>query len=114
MERLGILEKKLGLLIESKKHDAERIGELSMQLEEQKEEGLKLLLELELLKTSTLDDVTRVQEENLALKSQVEQLENTLLVRHQNMEGLNQERELTKMAVDDLIKSIDTLIEAEQ
>lgn len=114
MERLGILEKKLGLLIESKKHDAERIGELSMQLEEQKEEGLKLLLELELLKTSTQDDVTRVQEENLALKSQVEQLENTLLVRHQNMEGLNQERELTKMAVDDLIKSIDTLIEAEQ
>ena len=43
----------------------------------------------------------------------IEKLEDSLLTRHQNIEELSTERELTKMAVDDLIKSIDTIVNRE-
>lgn len=47
-------------------------------------------------------EVSLVKEENIQLKDQLEKLENSLLVHHQ-----------TKMVVDDLIKSIDLLVEQE-
>lgn len=110
MEQLGVLEKKLVSLIESKKQDVQRIADLTAQVDQLKEE--KALLNGQL--TQEKESGLRLYEENTSLRTQVEKLEDALLVRHQSVEGLNQERELTKMAVDDLIKSIDILIEAEQ
>ena len=113
MEQFGVLEKKLMMLIESKKKDAVRMSELCIELEMSKEENLKMREQLASVKQSSGDEFTRLMEENEQLRKQVEKLEDTLLVRHQSIEGLNQERELTKMAVDDLIKSIDILVEHE-
>ncbi len=110
MEQLGVLEKKLMLLIESKKQDVQRIADLASEVDQLKEE--KVVLSDQFAQEKEM--VLHFQEENTSLRSQIEKLEDTLLVRHQNVEGLNQERELTKMAVDDLIKSIDVLFEAEQ
>lgn len=48
-------------------------------------------------------EIACLKEENFKLKDQLEKLENSLLVHHQ-----------TKVVVDDLIKSIDMLVEQEQ
>jgi hypothetical protein len=111
MEQLSVLEKKLMMLIESKKRDAQRLCELSQELERQREENLKLREQMDCLQQAAQSEIAKIMEEGNLLRSQIEKLENTLLVRHQNSE---QERELTKMAVDDLIKSIDIVVEHEQ
>ena len=43
------------------------------------------------------------------LEEKLEALEGSILKDSKNLEDLNQEKALTKMAVDDLIKSIDVL-----
>lgn len=86
MDALGVLEQKIATLIESKKTDLSCIRDLKLNVE-------------------------RLQEENKQLKDQLEKLENSLLVRHQSVEELHQEKVLTKMVLDDLIKSIDLLVE---
>lgn len=53
-------------------------------------------------------------EENLELKQKVENFESSLLSRDKNVEERDQEIVLTKMVVDDLIKSIDLLVEEQQ
>lgn len=113
MEQFGALEKKLSLLIESKKSDMQQISKLSIDIENYKQECLILRDQLEQL-NNDLSQLAAVTEENIELRLQIEKLQETLLIRHQSIDGLNQERELTKMAVDDLIKSIDILIEPEQ
>lgn len=52
-------------------------------------------------------------EENLELREKLEKIESSLLLREQNAEERSQEIVLTKMVVDDLIKSIDLLVEQE-
>lgn len=90
MEKLlGILEQKINALLESKRSDVELIKAL-------KSEALRLV------------------EENSQLRSQIDALEKTVLARHSNFEEANQERELMKMAVDELIRSIDILFEQQQ
>lgn len=86
MDALGVLEQKIAALIESNKTDLTCIKDLRLTVE-------------------------RLQEENKQLKEQLEKLENSLLVRHQSVEELHQEKVLTKMVLDDLIKSIDLLVE---
>ena len=88
MEALTILEQKVAALIESKRSDVER---------------RHLLLE----------ELSQVKNENLQLRESLDTSENTLLSRHESFEELTQERMITKTVVDDLIKSIDMLIEAE-
>lgn len=85
MEVLHILEEKIARLIESKKKDVELIGALKK-------------------------EVSVLQQDNEILKNNVEKLEHSLLAYDTNATALNQERELAKMAVDDLIGSIDALI----
>lgn len=85
MEALGILEKKLADLVELAKKFKDQNSKL--------EENNKFL-----------------QEENAQLKDQILSFEEALL---KNSENLSEEKELTKMVVDGLIKSIDTLIENE-
>jgi hypothetical protein len=53
-------------------------------------------------------------EENLELKQKLESFETSLLSREKNVEERDQEIGLTKMVVDDLIKSIDLLVEEQQ
>lgn len=88
MEALQILEQKIATLIESKRRDIGIISDLK-------------------------DKNDNLHKEIIQLKDQLEKIENSLLLRHQNIEELNQERELTKMAVDDLIKSIVLLVDQE-
>lgn len=54
-----------------------------------------------------------LQEENIELKERLEKLESSLLMRERNVEEQSQEMVLTKMVVDDLIKSIDLLVDQE-
>jgi hypothetical protein len=56
----------------------------------------------------------RLAEENAQLAAKVMTTEKTLLTDAQRVEELDQEKALTKMVVDDLIKSIDSLIEGEK
>lgn len=53
-------------------------------------------------------------EENIELKQKLESFESSLLSREKHVEERNQEIVLTKMVVDDLIKSIDLLVEEQQ
>ncbi len=89
MEALSLLERKIAALIESKKQDLEIIAQL-------KQENSCLL------------------EENVQLKEQLEKVETSMLMRHQNIEELNQEKALVKLVVDDLIQNIDQLVGQEQ
>jgi predicted RNase H-like nuclease (RuvC/YqgF family) len=59
------------------------------------------------------DENINLGKDNQELKDQVRQLEGSLLKEAKQVEHeLTQERETTKQAVDDLIKSIDDLIES--
>ncbi len=56
----------------------------------------------------------KLQMENNGLALKLEALENSLLKESQNSENLNQEKLITKMVVDDIIKNIDLLVEQSQ
>ncbi len=57
---------------------------------------------------------TLLMEENEALSGRLEALENSLLKESKSIEELNQERAMTRMMVDDLISSIDKLVEEQR
>lgn len=56
----------------------------------------------------------QLAEENMRLKEAAEALENSLLKNNKNIDDLNEERNVTKMMVDDLIKNIDSLVSCEK
>ena len=59
------------------------------------------------------DEGSQLSKENQELREQVRQLEGSLLKEAKQVElELTEERETTKQAVDNLIKSIDDLIES--
>lgn len=59
------------------------------------------------------DESSRLSKENHELREQVRQLEGSLLKEAKQVEQeLTEERETTRQAVDNLIKSIDELIES--
>jgi hypothetical protein len=53
-------------------------------------------------------------EEKAQLQAQLELLEDSLLTDNESIEKLNQEKAITKTVVDDLIRSIDLLVEEKQ
>lgn len=58
-------------------------------------------------------DISGFKEENRKLQKQVEMLEGSVLKESSRLqEQLQKEKELTKTVVDDLIKNIDALLEA--
>ena len=67
---------------------------------------------VELIKKLQHDKQQLVQE-NSDLKEKLSCLENSLLQGSQNLATLNQEKELTKVVVDDLLESIDKLMASE-
>jgi regulator of replication initiation timing len=89
VEALGILEKKINGLIE-------RIKEL-------KEENALLSEHNSVLLT-----------ENMQMKDRLESVESTLMSRHQSEQEFDQERSLTKLMVEDIIKNIDSIVQPEQ
>ena len=68
---------------------------------------------IEMIKELKADKALLI-EENLDLKQKLESFESVLLSREKNVEERSQEINLTKMVVDDLIKSIDLLVEEQQ
>lgn len=73
----------------------------------------KIVKLIELLKQEK-ELCSQLAQENEELKAKAEVIENSLLSNKQNFDEINQERALTKMMVDDLIGSIDRLIEVKQ
>lgn len=59
------------------------------------------------------EENNKLAEENARFKEQNEALENSLLKNNKNIDDLNQEKTLTRMVVDDLIKNIDSLVSSE-
>jgi len=113
MEYLGILEKKIGQLLESAKQDAQQLSELKKESEQLKVENSELLQQLASDDGSVKEEVVTLRKENEDLRKQIEKLEDSLLARHESIEALSQEKELTRMAVDDLIKDIDSIVGSE-
>lgn len=52
-----------------------------------------------------------LEERNIELQSKIKQLEETLMADVQRLDKLDQEKSITKLVVEDLIKSIDSLVE---
>jgi hypothetical protein len=55
-----------------------------------------------------------LQEENQMLKHQLMKSESSLVAETKDLEELSQEKMMTKMIVDDLIKSIDSLVDQKE
>ena len=76
---------------------------------------MKALGVLEKKVSDLLDLVKKLKEENAKLREEKKQLDSKVLDFEVSMlkkrEELDQEKELTKVAVDGLIKSIDSLVE---
>lgn len=56
---------------------------------------------------------SRLREENAQLAAKLETIEGSILSDTRRIEELDQEKALTKMVVDDLIKNIDSLVKGE-
>lgn len=89
MEVLRVLEEKIAQLVESKKLDREMLERLKSENESLRQDNLRL--------TSEID---RLENEALAMVSE-------------STQELKQEREITKIAVDELIQNIDALLNKE-
>lgn len=68
---------------------------------------------IELIKAEKAANVL-LMEENEVLSGRLEALENSLLKESKSIEELNQERAMTRMMVDELISSIDKLVEEQR
>lgn len=68
---------------------------------------------IELIKAEKASNVL-LMEENEVLSGRLEALENSLLKESKSIEELNQERAMTRMMVDELISSIDKLVEEQR
>lgn len=64
-------------------------------------------------KKQDLELIAKLRSENQVLTSKVIQLEEALCKNNESTKDLDDEREMTKMAVDELIQHIDTLLEKE-
>ena len=56
-------------------------------------------------------EILKLSTENEKLSAQIKTLEEALMVDTEKLDKLDQEKSLTKMVVDDLIKNIDSLVE---
>ncbi|HAU30395.1 MAG: hypothetical protein UV79_C0009G0006 [candidate division TM6 bacterium GW2011_GWF2_43_17] len=88
MEVLRILEEKIAQLIQKKREDAEQISQLKAQ-------------------------VSLLEDEQERFLQEKQKLEETLLLRSNKDAELDEEREIARMAVDELIQNIDSVLEQE-
>ncbi|MBV8660808.1 MAG: hypothetical protein JO129_01520 [Candidatus Dependentiae bacterium] len=73
----------------------------------------KVIRLVEMVKNLKLANQT-LQEENQMLKNQLMKTESTLVSETKDLEELSQEKMMTRMLVDDLIKSIDSLVDQKE
>jgi|ERR1700733_2645989 predicted nuclease with TOPRIM domain len=95
MDALKILEEKITSLVEL-------INKLKTENAELKTENANLAQEL-----------AQVGEENSQLSSKLLAVEGSLQKDSHRLDELKQEKELTRIVVDDLIKSLDSLVESQ-
>jgi cell division septum initiation protein DivIVA len=93
MEVLSLLEGRIKSLVEL-------VGKL-------KEEGVRLKLE----NSRLAEENERLAEKVFSLQGQIDSFEGAITENSKSLDELSQEKALTKMVVDDLIKSIDSLVE---
>ena len=102
MESLSVLEDKIGSLVTLVKELKTQNEVLQVKKRELEEEnaGLKA-------------DNAKFAEDNAQLAAQLKGIEESVLKENKQIKELNQERSITKAVVDDLINSIDILVEHE-
>jgi uncharacterized protein (DUF3084 family) len=102
MNSLGILEEKIKLLI--------------VHVQKLQSENSALLLDREHLKQMVTDlksDNARLTEENVKLQEKAKEAHISTTKGNKQLDTLNKEREVTKNAVNELIKSIDVFVNGE-
>ncbi len=102
MEVLGVLEDKIRSLVTL-------VKELKANNEALQSEKERFEAENEELKAEN----AKFSEDNAQLETQLKGIEESILSESNQVKELDQERSLTRAALDDLIKSIDTLVEHE-
>ena len=73
----------------------------------------KVVMLVNTVKSLKLENL-QLKEKNNLLQDQLKALEGSLVSETKDLEELSQEKILTKMAVDDLLKSIDDLIDQKE
>lgn len=124
MEVLGVLEKKIASLLDfvAKLKTENEFLRVSLEqktqehekLQQQLDETYKQLSTLQVEYTGFAEEVVVQKDENAALKRTIEAYEGSMLQSKTSIDEYHQEKAFTKMLVDDLINSIDTLVEQEQ
>jgi len=110
MEVLGVLEKKIVNLLEYVNKLKAENALVVQELEKTKVQLVALQLEHE-----KLEDISNNQKDELAsLKSTVDNFEHSILETKTSIDEFQEKQALTKLLVDDLILSIDSLVEQEQ
>lgn len=102
MEMINVLEEKIKALLAL-------VKDLKQSNDVLQAESQKLKTENEELKTEN----AKFAEDNAQLIAQLKSLEGTMVKGSDQIKELKQERSATKSVVDDLIKSIDALVEHE-
>ena len=103
MDTLTILEEKIALLVEHVK-----------KLQSEKKDFAKAYEDMRSQHDQLTVDQAQLAEENAQLSARVKETEHSSAKGSKKLEELSKERELTKVAVDDLIKSIDGLVNSEK
>lgn len=73
----------------------------------------KILHMVEMIKALKSENIS-LKEKNKDLQSQIKALESTLVLETKDLEELSQEKMMTKAFVDNLLHSIDSLIEVKE
>ena len=102
MEVLFILEEKIKTLVAGVKNLKEQHSVLQ-------QENSSLKLEHESLKAENV----KLVESNAQLTAQLNAVENSILLETGHVQELKEERSMTRLVLDDLLKSIDSIVEGE-
>lgn len=107
MEMLGILEKKIASLVDFVNRLKVENNHLAKDLAQAKSEYVSLKTEHEEL----VESHKTQGEEFSCLKGALAEFENSVLASRTSIDEFKNEKDLTLMLVDDIIKSIDSLVE---
>jgi hypothetical protein len=110
MEIIGVLEQKIAVLADIAKQLKQENDALKCVNTQLNEDISRLKAENEDLKVES----AKSAEECAQLNARIESLEGSLLQENSKIEVLSQEKELAKVALDDLITIIDSLVEREK
>jgi predicted nuclease with TOPRIM domain len=102
MEALSVLEKKVAVLVSTIKQQKIENSEL-----------VERLAQSNLEKDQATEHYAQLAAENARLVEKLELIETSIMSSNERADELDQERALTKMVVDDLIESINTIVPIE-